>query len=37
MSLDYILLGLLREPASGYDLKAVFDERIHYFLSLIHI
>ena len=31
MSLDYILLGLLREPASGYDLKAVFDERIHYF------
>jgi PadR family transcriptional regulator AphA len=31
MSLDNILLGLLREPASGYDLKAVFDERIHYF------
>jgi|SRR5208282_2976882 len=31
MSLEHILLGLLREPASGYDLKAVFDERIHYF------
>jgi PadR family transcriptional regulator AphA len=31
MSLEHILLGLLREPASGYDLKAIFDERIHYF------
>jgi len=31
MSLEHILLGLLREPASGYDLKAVFDERLHYF------
>jgi PadR family transcriptional regulator AphA len=31
MSLENILLGLLREPASGYDLKAVFDQRIHYF------
>jgi PadR family transcriptional regulator AphA len=31
MSLDHILLGLLREPASGYDLKQIFDERIHYF------
>lgn len=31
MSLDRILLGLLREPASGYDLKKVFDERIGYF------
>lgn len=31
MSLDHILLGLLREPASGYDLKTLFDERIHYF------
>jgi DNA-binding PadR family transcriptional regulator len=31
MSLDPILLGLLRKPASGYDLKTVFDERIHYF------
>ncbi len=31
MSLDYILLGLVREPASGYDLKRVFDERISHF------
>jgi len=31
MSLEHILLGLLREPASGYALKTVFDERIHYF------
>ena len=31
MSLDHILLGLLRQPASGYDLKKVFDERIEYF------
>jgi PadR family transcriptional regulator, regulatory protein AphA len=31
MSLEHILLGLLREPASGYDLKTIFDERIHYF------
>jgi len=31
VSLDHILLGLLREPASGYDLKQIFDERIHYF------
>jgi PadR family transcriptional regulator AphA len=31
MSLEHILLGLLREPASGYDLKKVFDERIDYF------
>jgi PadR family transcriptional regulator, regulatory protein AphA len=31
MALEHILLGLLREPASGYDLKATFDERIHYF------
>jgi DNA-binding PadR family transcriptional regulator len=31
MSLGHILLGLLREPASGYDLKQIFDERIHYF------
>ena len=33
MSLDHILLGLLREPASGYDLKRLFDERIAYFWS----
>jgi len=31
MGLKHILLGLLREPASGYDLKAAFDERLHYF------
>src|ERR1700729_2454303 len=31
MSLDHILLGLLRQPASGYALKTIFDERIHYF------
>lgn len=31
MSLDHILLGLLREPASGYDLKKIFDERIGHF------
>lgn len=28
MSLDHILLGLLRQPASGYDLKRIFDESI---------
>jgi PadR family transcriptional regulator, phenolic acid-responsive transcriptional regulator len=31
MSLEHILIGLLRQPASGYDLKKVFDERIDYF------
>jgi DNA-binding PadR family transcriptional regulator len=31
MSLDNILLGLLREPASGYDLKVIFDRSIRYF------
>ena len=31
MSLEHILLGLLRQPGSGYDLKKVFDERIGYF------
>jgi len=31
VSLENILLGLLREPASGYDLKTIFDERLHYF------
>ena len=31
MSLEYVLLGLLRQPASGYDLKAIFDQQIHYF------
>lgn len=31
MSLEHILLGLLREPASGYDLKAVLDHGIGHF------
>jgi DNA-binding PadR family transcriptional regulator len=31
VSLEHILLGMLREPASGYDLKKLFDERISYF------
>lgn len=31
MSLEHILLGLVREPASGYDLKRLFDERIAHF------
>ena len=31
MSLDHILLGLVREPCSGYDLKAVFDRAFSYF------
>ena len=31
MSLDHILLGLLREPCSGYDLKTVFDQSLGYF------
>jgi len=31
MSLDNILLGLLRQPASGYDLKRVLDEGIGHF------
>ena len=31
MSLQHILLGLLREPASGYDLKAYFDSSVRYF------
>jgi PadR family transcriptional regulator AphA len=30
VSLDHILLGLLRQPASGYDLKAVFDQHLRY-------
>lgn len=31
MSLDHILLGLLKEPLSGYDLKAIFDRSLRYF------
>ena len=33
MSLDHILLGLLRDPATGYDLKSAFSERIGHFWS----
>ena len=33
MSLDHILLGLLREPASGYDLKDAFRETVAHFWS----
>jgi len=31
MSIEKILLGLLREPASGYDLKTLFDQTIRHF------
>lgn len=31
MALDHILLGLLREPASGYDLKRTFDDGVGHF------
>ncbi|WP_425154903.1 PadR family transcriptional regulator [Candidatus Palauibacter sp.] len=33
MSLDHILLGLLREPATGYDLKNAFSESVEHFWS----
>lgn len=33
MSLDHILLGLLRDPATGYDLKSAFSARIRHFWS----
>ena len=33
MSLDHILLGLLRDPATGYALKNTFGERIRHFWS----
>ena len=33
MSLDHILLGLLRQPATGYDLKNVFGETVQHFWS----
>ena len=33
MSLDHILLGLLRDPATGYDLKSAFGERVRHFWS----
>lgn len=31
MSLEHILLGLLRKPSSGYDLKAIVDHGIGHF------
>ena len=33
MSLDHILLGLLREPATGYELKNAFSENVRHFWS----
>ena len=33
MSLPHILLGLLRKPASGYDLKTEFERGIRHFWS----
>ena len=33
MSLDHILLGLLREPATGYDLRNAFSENVRHFWS----
>ena len=33
MSLDHILLGLLREPATGYDIKNAFSESVRHFWS----
>ncbi|MDE0247865.1 MAG: PadR family transcriptional regulator [Gammaproteobacteria bacterium] len=33
MSLDHILLGLLRDPATGYALKRTFNEGIRHFWS----
>jgi DNA-binding PadR family transcriptional regulator len=41
VSLEYILLGLLRKPRSGYGLKALFDQGIAHFwpaeLSQIYV
>lgn len=33
MSLDHILLGMLRRPASGYDLKQEFEQGVRHFWS----
>ncbi len=33
MSLEHILLGLLRDPATGYDLKNAFNETVRHFWS----
>lgn len=31
MSLDHILLGILRKPGSGYEIKAAFDQVFNHF------
>lgn len=31
MSLDHILLGILRQPSSGYEIKQAFDEVFNHF------
>jgi len=33
MSLSHILLGLIEQPASGYDIKQTFDEALNFFWS----
>ena len=33
MSLEHILLGLLRTPATGYELKSTFENSIRHFWS----
>jgi len=33
MALEFILLGMLRDPASGYDLRRAFDEGPRHFWS----
>jgi len=33
MSLEHVLLGMLREPASGYDLRKSFEEESRHFWS----
>ena len=33
MSLDHILLGLLRDPATGYDIRNAFSENVRHFWS----
>lgn len=33
MSLKHVLLGLLQEPATGYDLKNAFSENVRHFWS----
>ncbi len=31
MSLDHILLGILRQPGTGYDIKVAFNEVFNHF------